>query len=76
MRGRLKAYGNHCRGCGVSIEDGVTLCPGCADKFKAAAGPLASILTAAQPAPAYQRPDYDGNFPAPKPEPEPEAPAE
>lgn len=56
-----------CRGCGFTVEKQGDVCATCAEKPQFAA-PKATIVTAPQPTPAYQRPDYQGGFQRPQPE--------
>lgn len=60
LAGRVKTT-PRCIGCGTSVEEGTNLCEVCKDKPQYQA-PKATVQTGAQPTPAYQRPDYEGNF--------------
>lgn len=78
LAGRVRTM-PRCLGCGTTVgeEDkevpGGRVCPVCADKPQYAA-PKASMQTGQQPTPAYQRPEYDGNFKPPVEEPQPPVP--
>ena len=50
-----------CKGCGTEVDRGVAYCAICVDKPQFQS-PRAMIETGPQPVPAYERPDYAGNF--------------
>lgn len=50
-----------CIGCGTAVAEGANLCVVCADKPQYQA-PQATRQVGAQPTPAYQAPQYEGNF--------------
>lgn len=57
-----------CLGCGFTVEKQGDVCAACAEKpqFQGrGAAPQATIATAPQPTPAYQRADYQGAFARP-----------
>lgn len=60
LAGRVRTM-PRCIGCGVSVQEGQTVCEVCAEKPQYQA-PKATVQTGAQPTPAYQRPEYEGNF--------------
>lgn len=69
LAGRVQTM-PRCIGCGTAVEKVGDLCAVCVDKPQYQA-PKATVQTGAQPVPAYQRPDYDGQF---KPQGETEGP--
>lgn len=66
LAGRVATF-PRCLGCGTTVSEtdkevaGGRVCVVCADKPQYQA-PKATVQTGAQPTPAYQRPEYEGNF--------------